>query len=66
MRHHYFEAPGMPSLLVDVTYVLGEHIARLLEVEPEDGEVVLLVADMPGRFEPPLLEVPTRKPRAHP
>lgn len=62
MLHHYFEAEGMPSLLVDVTYVLGERIARVVDPEPEDGEVVLLVEDMPGRFEPPLLEVPTRKP----
>lgn len=63
MRHHYFEAEGMPSLLVDVTYVLGEHIARVVEPEEEDGEVVLMVADMPGRFEPPLREAPQRKRR---
>lgn len=49
----YFDAfEGAPAQRVEVTHTEGEVLARFLEAEPEDGEVVLPVRDMAGRFEP--------------
>lgn len=54
--NHYFDRPGEPSQLVtvfqeQVTPDTAALFARFHDVEPEDREIVVRVADMAGRFE---------------
>jgi hypothetical protein len=61
-RHHYFDQVNCPSLLVRVEFWEGTRVAILADPEAEDGEIVIDVEDMTGRFEPPLPYVPERNP----
>jgi hypothetical protein len=49
-RHLYQDEPGQPPQLVEVDYIEGTAYVTFLDVEAEDGEVMLQASDMAGTF----------------
>lgn len=54
-RYHYFDAPGVPSVMVDVTYDGGDLVCTFPPADGDPGDT-LLVEDMVGKFEGPVPE----------
>lgn len=51
-RHHYFDHPGQPAQLVNITIEEGISWVTFLDAEAEDQEERFDARDMSGTFEP--------------